>query len=105
MPQETLGELEQLVLLAVLRVGPEAYGVPVVDEIEDRAGRSVTAASVYVTLRRLERKGLVRSTMEENATGRPRRFVEVTSEGLEILRATRRGILRMWDGLEPVLGE
>lgn len=105
MAQDTLGELEQLVLLAVLRVGPEAYGVPVVDEIEARAERSVTPASVYVTLRRLERKGLVRSRLEENATGRPRRFVEVTPGGLDLLRASRRGILRMWDGLEPVLGE
>ncbi|HZD05587.1 MAG TPA: helix-turn-helix transcriptional regulator [Longimicrobiales bacterium] len=105
MARDTLGELEQLVLLAVLRVGPGAYGVPVVDEIEDRAERDVAPASVYVTLRRLERKGLVRSRLEENATGRPRRFVEVTSDGLALLRTTRRGMLRMWDGLEPVLGE
>lgn len=103
--KNTLGELEELVLLAILRVGEEAYGVPVIDELTERAGRPVAPAAVYVTLRRLEEAGLVRSWLEDPARGKPRRFVELTEAGLELLRASRRTRLRMWDGLEPILGE
>ena len=56
-----LGELEQVVLLAVLRVGKNAYGVPVHDEIQTRAGRDLTLGTIYKTLSRLEEKGLVAS--------------------------------------------
>ena len=61
--RETLGEFEQLVLLAIMQLDGEVYGVPIVDEIERRTGRSVAPAAVYVTLRRLEEKGLLSSKM------------------------------------------
>ena len=61
MPKQVLGEFEQVVLLAVLRLREAAYGVSIVQEIEARTGRSVAPASVHVTLRRLEEKGLVAS--------------------------------------------
>ena len=64
MPQG-LGEFEQMVLLAILHVGDEAYGVPIVEEIERRTGRSASRAAVYVTLRRLEKKGLISSWRSE----------------------------------------
>jgi PadR family transcriptional regulator len=105
MAKSTLGELEELVLLAILRVGEDAYGVPVIRELAARAGRRVAPAAVYVTLRRLEGAGLIRSRLEDPAHGKPRRFVCLTPRALELLRASRRARLRMWDGLDPLLGE
>lgn len=105
MTKETLGELEELVLLAALRLGPEAYGLAIADELERSAGRSVARASVYVLLRRLERAGLIKTHREspEEASGKPRRFVRVAPEGLALLSRSRRVRLRMWKGLESML--
>ena len=103
MPQG-LGEFEQMVLLAILHVKDEAYGVPIVEEIERRTGRSVSRAAVYVTLRRLERRGLVSSWMSEptgERGGKARRCVRVESEGLAQLRDSRRAMDRMWGELDP----
>jgi PadR family transcriptional regulator PadR len=105
MAKDTLGEFEHLVLLAILQVGGGAYGVPVMDEIQQRTGRRVAPAAVYVTLRRLEENGLIRSRLEDPAEGKPRRFVQVTGRGLSLLRSTRRAITSMWEGLGPVLEE
>ena len=105
MAKTTLGELEELVLLAILRVGDEAYGVRVIDELTEHAGRKVAPAAVYVTLRRLEEAGLIASSLEDPARGKPRRFVQVTRDGVGLLRASRRTRMRMWEGLEPILGE
>ena len=106
MSKEKLGEFEALVLLAALRLGTEAYGLSIADEIEATAGRGASRASVYVTLRRLEKGGLVRTrreSAEEAANGKPRRLVEVRPEGLALLRDSRRALQRMWSGLESVL--
>lgn len=106
MSRESIGEFEQLVLLAVLRLGGEAYGIPILDEIRERTGRTVLRPAVYVALRRLEKKGLAVSREGPSAperSGRPRRYFEVTAEGLERLRDARRGLVRMWDGLHAVL--
>jgi PadR family transcriptional regulator PadR len=103
-----LGEFEQMVLLAILHVSAatkdEAYGVPVVEEIERRTGRTVSRAAVYVTLRRLEKRGLVTSWMSDptgERGGKARRCVRVEPKGLEILRESRRAMARMWDDLDP----
>lgn len=105
MSKETLGELEELVLLAMIRLGDEAYGLSIVEELQRTAGRPVGRASVYVLLRRLEKAGLIRSRREREDTsrGQPRRYVEVTDEGLELLRKARDVKLRMWDGIEDRL--
>jgi DNA-binding PadR family transcriptional regulator len=103
MPQG-LGEFEQMVLLAILHVGAGAYGVPIVEEIESRTGRSVSRAAVYVTLRRLEKRGLVTSWMGDptgERGGKARRCVRMEPSGLELLRASRRAMDRMWDDLDP----
>ena len=102
-----LGEFEQLVLLAILHLREDAYGVPIVDEIERRTGRAVSRAAVYVTLRRLEDKGLVSSWMSEPTRergGKPRRCVRVEPRGLERLREFREAVNSMWRGLDPRLG-
>ena len=99
----TLGEFEQLVLLAILRLGDEAYTVPIIDEIEERTGRQVQHASVYVALRRLEKKGLVRSRMSDPTStrgGRSRRYFHIEPGALPLLAAQRDALLSMWEGLE-----
>jgi len=108
MANEKLGELEQMVLLAILHLKGDVYGVPIVEEIEKRTGRSVSRASVYVSLRRLEEKGVISSWMSEPMAergGKPRRCVEVEPEGLRLLRESRRAFDQMWGELDPQLGE
>ncbi|MCI0434348.1 MAG: helix-turn-helix domain-containing protein [Gemmatimonadetes bacterium] len=105
MTRHGLGDFEQLVLLAMLQIGEETYGVPIVEEIERRTGRGVSRAAVYVALRRLERKGLVRVRLEETgeSPGKPRSMVRFEAEALERLRESRRAMTRMSSGLEGVL--
>ena len=106
MGRETLGEFEQLVLLAILRLGAEAYGVSIVDEIEDRTGREVSRAAVYIALRRLRQKGLVSSKLAAPTPepgGRAKRFFRVEGAGVAQLAGTREALLNMWDGLQPML--
>jgi PadR family transcriptional regulator PadR len=102
--REALGEFEQLVLLAILHLGDDVYGVPIVDEIERRTGRKVAAAAVYVTLRRLEQKGLLSSWMSDPTAargGKARRCVAVTRAGATLLRESRQVLDQMWRGLDP----
>jgi PadR family transcriptional regulator, regulatory protein PadR len=104
MVRDHLGELEQIVLLAVLRVGPNAYGVPIRVEISERTGRSLTVGALYRTLDRLEEKGYVVSWFGDPTPergGRSKRHFEVRPGGLRALRASRDALAAMWDGLEP----
>lgn len=108
MSHQGLGEFEQMVLLAILHLDGDVYGVPIVDEIERRSGRTVSRAAVYVTLRRLEQKGLVSSWMSDPTPergGKARRCVSVSSEGIRLLRQSRLTMDRMWGGLDSVLEE
>jgi DNA-binding PadR family transcriptional regulator len=106
--KEVLGEFEHQVLLTVLRCGGEAYSVPIVLELEERTGREVAPAAVYIALRRLEEKGHTESDLREPPEGqgsRSRRYFRVTEEGLAQLRASRRRFVSLWEGLDPVLEE
>ena len=106
MTREALGEFEHMVLVAILHLGDDVYGVPIVDEIQRRTGRSVAPAAVYVTLRRLEQKGLLTSWMSDSTPergGKPRRCVKVTGAGLATLREARKALDSMWKGLDPKL--
>lgn len=104
----TLGEFEQLVLLAVLRAdrtGGGAYGIPVFDELTSRSTRRVARGAVYMTLDRLEKKGLLSSSLTEPVAergGRARRCYRVTKPAIAALRASRRELVRLWDGLEAL---
>lgn len=103
MPVDGLGELEHQVMLALLRQGDEGYTVPVVLELEQRTGREVASAAVYITLRRLESKGLVVSALrgpDPEESGRERRYFSVTPEGRARLREAQRAYQRLWDGLK-----
>ena len=110
MPRESLGEFEQLVLLAILHLASsgddDVYGVPIVDEIERRTGRNASRVAVYIALRRLEQKGLVRTWMGDPTAargGKARRCVEVTPGGVDMLRDARYALDQMWKGLDPRL--
>jgi len=106
MSDRALGELEQIVLLAILRLGQEAYGVPIVEEIERRTGRAPSRTAVYIALTRLEKKGLVSSRVGEPTRergGRAKRFFRLQPEGLERVRAAKAVLNRMWEGLEPAM--
>jgi PadR family transcriptional regulator, regulatory protein PadR len=94
-----LGEFEQIILLAVLRLEKDAYGMEVRREIEARTGRDASIGAVYATLDRLETKQLVRSK-ELAADGRPRRLYTVTASGARALQRTQEAIASMWEGVK-----
>ena len=102
-----LGEFEQIVLLAVLRLGEDAYAIPVREEIIERTGREVARGALYTALDRLEGKRCLTSRFSEPLAergGRSRRYYRVTPAGLAALRASRASLLRLWQGLEGRLG-
>lgn len=107
MADRPLSEFEHLLLLAVLRLEDEAYGLAMKREIEARVGRTVSPGAIYPTMDRLESRGLVRSSMSEPVAergGRSRRCFTLTDEGLVELRESRAQLMAMWEGLEAALG-
>ncbi len=103
MPRQSLGEFEQLVLLACIRLGPDAYSVPIIQEIKMHTGRSASHAAVYIALKRLGKKGYVSSHIGDPTPergGRSKRHYEVLPHVIEELRASRDALLSMWDGVE-----
>lgn len=98
-----LGDLEQLVLLAVVRLSGKAYAVSVRLEIEGLTGRQTSRGAVYVTLGRMEQKGYLRSELSEPTPergGKAKRMFTITGAGTEVLRETVRGLQAMLDGIE-----
>ena len=103
-----LGDLEQMVLLAVLQSGEDAYGGSVSRELEARAERKVSRGALYVTIDRLEKKGMLSSRLGESTPGRGgrrKRHLEVTPTGVATLRAAKKSWTSLWAGLDEVLGE
>src|SRR5215472_2011840 len=97
-----LGEFEQIVLLAVVRLGDEAYGVPIRREIAERAGRQVTVGALYATLDRLEAKQLIHSWFADPTPqrgGRSKRYFRVLPKGVAALSESRAMFDRMWQGI------
>ena len=96
------GEFEQVVLLAVLHLGDDAYGASIRREIEERGGRSVTIGAAYATLDRLVDKGYLKSREAGAADrgGQPRRFFSITAAGVAALEDARTLQARMWSGIE-----
>src|SRR5580658_3863610 len=94
-----LGEFELLVMLAIIRLGDGAYGVPISREIEQQTRREVAFGTVYATLERLQAKGFVRSTLGDATPergGRAKRFFRVTATGLRTVRETKQSLVRLW---------
>jgi len=107
MPDPTyLGELEQIVLLAVMRLGDGAYATPIHEKIEKQADRHVARGALYTALDRLEAKGCLRSRLGEPLAergGRARRYFTVTPAALRSLKESRLALLRLWRGIESRL--
>jgi DNA-binding PadR family transcriptional regulator len=107
MPRSLLTDFELMILLAVLRVGEEAYGVPIAREIEHTGSRPVALAAVYAALDRLERNGFVRSGLGKATPqrgGRAKRFFDVTPAGLRAIKATQRALVALWTDVPQLKG-
>jgi DNA-binding PadR family transcriptional regulator len=94
-----LGEFELLLLLAVIHLGEEAYGVPISRELERHRGKDVSVGSVYAALERLEAKGLISSSLGDPTPergGKAKRFFRITREGLRQVHETRRVLTKLW---------
>ena len=103
--RDYLGEFEHIVVLAVMRLGDQAYGVTMRQEIAARIGRDVSVGAVYATLDRLEAKGYVNSRLGEPTAergGRSKRFFCVTAKGVSAVNRTHRALLSMSKGLNLV---
>jgi PadR family transcriptional regulator PadR len=100
---EYLGEFEQMVMLAVARLGDDAYGMAILDEIHARTGADAAVASVYAALDRLQRQGYVTSSVGEPTPergGRAKRYFALEPAGAFALNRARTAIDALWDGVE-----
>jgi PadR family transcriptional regulator, regulatory protein PadR len=107
MARAHLTDLELMILLAVMRIGDEAYGVTITREIEATAGRGLAVAVVYATLDRLEDRGFVSSAVGDPTPergGRAKRFFRVTAKGVRQARDTQRALSALWDGVPEFRG-
>jgi PadR family transcriptional regulator PadR len=107
MSDRFLTDFELMVILAVLRVRDDAYGVSIAREIEQTAGRSVTHAAVYLALDRLCRHGLVSARLGNPTAergGRAKKLFSVTAAGLRAIRRTRRAFIALWKGVPELKG-
>ena len=105
--REFLGGFELLVLLALIRLGDEAYGVPISQAIEESSGREVALGSVYLTLDRLEAKGFVSSKLGEPTAvrgGRAKTYFRITAKGLREVRQAQRTLITLWRGVPQLQG-
>jgi DNA-binding PadR family transcriptional regulator len=105
--RDQLGGFELMVILALVRLGDNAYGDPISEELEKRAGRDVAIGSVYAALERLEDKGFVTSELGEATPergGRAKRYFKVTARGLKEIRETQRAVMELWQGLPQFEG-
>ena len=96
---DLLGGFEQAVLVAILRLGTNAYGRTILRQVQESLRRNVSAGAVYTTLDRLEKRGLLRSRLAEGAPvrgGRPRRHYSISAEGMRALNDARNTLMEMW---------
>ena len=105
MTRSALGDVEHQALIAALRLKGEAYSVSVVQEIEERTGREVAQSAVFIAMRRLEEKGLLKSRVDDQSEekGRMRRYFDLTPAGMEKLREMRAALMSLWDGFHAEL--
>ena len=102
----TLGTNDLMILLALMRLGDDAYGVPIGREVEEAVGRPVALASVYATLDRLVERGLVETEIGDPTPergGRAKKYFRITGKGVREVRAAKQSLLKLWKGL-PQLG-
>ncbi|MBV8895797.1 MAG: helix-turn-helix transcriptional regulator [Acidobacteriaceae bacterium] len=100
---ELLGGFEQAVLVAVLRLGPDAYGRTILHDLQKSLKRTVSAGATYTTLDRLENRGLLRSKLAEGTPirgGRPRRYYALTAHGVRALNEAHETLSAMWSSIQ-----
>lgn len=100
--EKFLGEFEQFLLLAILRLGDNAYGSTIRQLLADSINRDVTIGALYTTLERLEKKGLVESKMGEATAergGRAKKYFKVSAQGQSALKRSKQALSNMWQGL------
>ena len=105
--RDQLGHFELMVLLTLMRLGDDAYGVPIVEELERQTGREASIGSVYAALERLEGKGFVSSALGKPTAergGRAKKYFRVTPRGLTEVREARRNLVRLWRRLPELEG-
>ena len=105
--RDYLGSFELMVLLTVMHLGEDAYGVPITEELEAETGHEVAVASVYAALQRLEDKGLVNSRFGDPTPergGRAKKFFTVTGKGLREAKNTHRALTRLWRNIPQLEG-
>ncbi|MEM7417596.1 MAG: PadR family transcriptional regulator [Gemmatimonadota bacterium] len=105
---DTLGGFEKLLLLAILRLREDAYGAAIFEELEHRTDRDTSPGAVYVTLRRLEAKGMIKGTAGQPTPergGRAKKVYSIQPAGLDALRSARREWDAMAAGLDGLLTE
>jgi DNA-binding PadR family transcriptional regulator len=106
MARTALGELEHLILVAILRLGPLAYGAAVIAEIERQTGRDLSHAATYLALQRLHDKAFITARAavgETDRGGRAKSVFTLTRRGRDRLRESAAALFTMWDGLDPAL--
>jgi DNA-binding PadR family transcriptional regulator len=102
-----LSNFELMVMLAIIRIGDEAYGVSISNEIQRTTGGEVLLGSVYDALARLQEKGLITSSLGEATSergGRAKRHFHTTARGLKLVRETQRSLVKLWKGLPELKG-
>jgi PadR family transcriptional regulator PadR len=102
-----LGNFELMVMLVLIRLGENAYGIPIAHEIETKVGKEVSLGSIYATLERLETKGLVSPKLGEPTSergGRAKKFFSVTAKGVREVSETQRVLKQLWQGLRQLEG-
>lgn len=107
MPRQHLTDFELMILLAILRIGDDSYGVPIAREIEQTAKRTVLLGAIYTCLDRLEQNGLVTSTYGDPTPergGRAKRFFRITGKGLKAVKDTQRAFTALWSGIPQLKG-
>ena len=106
--RDYLTQTELMVMLAILRLGEKAYGVPIAEEILAQTRREVATASIYAVLERLEDRGLVESELGEATAergGRAKTYFRVTAQGLTQLKETRNALRQLWRGIPGLRGQ
>jgi PadR family transcriptional regulator, regulatory protein PadR len=104
---DQLGSFELMVMLALIRLGENAYGVPLCEQLEKRTGRTMAVGSVYAALERLEGKGFVKSELGEATPergGRAKKYFRLSAKGLKQVRETQRALVKLWHGLPELEG-
>ena len=103
-----MGNFELMLLLALLRLGDDAYGVTIAQELEQQTNHEVVVASVYATLERLRERGLVTSRLGDSTPergGRAKRYFRITAAGIREVRDARQSLMNLWKGLPELTGE